>query len=123
DDFNPPAAVLDQAAALQLSGGKGDAGPAGAEHFCKKLLGQFEVVTLKAVPDHQQPASEALFDFVEAMAGRQLAENEALALHTFQNALGKRPGYEEQLLQIRERHAQRGPFTLDKSRGRGRGGS
>jgi len=123
DDLNPPTAVPDQAAALQLSGGKGDAGAAGAEHFCEKLLGQFEAVRLKAVADHQQPASEAFFDLVEAMTGCQLAENKALALHTFQNALGKRPGCEEQLLQIREGHAQGGPLTLDEGRGRGRGRS
>ena len=116
-------AVLDVAAALQGSRGEGDAGATGAEHFSEKLLCQHKAIRFKAVPDHQQPAGETFIDLVKAMAGCELAENEALALHTFHDALSERGVREEELLQFGERHAQGGPFTLDEGGGGGGGGS
>jgi hypothetical protein len=123
DDLDASTAVSDKAVTLEGSSGEGDAGAAGTEHFSEKLLSQLKVIGFKAVPDHQQPASEAFFDLVEAVAGGELAKNEALALHALHDSLIERIVQAEQLLQLSKRHAKRGPFTLDESRGGGRGRS
>ena len=87
DHVYATAAVLDDAAALQRACGEGNAGASRTEHFSQEFLCQFESIRSKPVPDHQQPAGKAFFDFMEAMAGSQLAENESLALHELQDAL------------------------------------
>ena len=123
DDVYAAPAVLDEAAALQCARCECDAGAARAEHFSEKFLGQFEAIGFKPIADHQQPAGEAFFDFMKAVAGCELAENESLALYTLQDALGERGMREEELLQFSKRHAQGGAFTLNEGGGGGGGGS
>jgi hypothetical protein len=123
DNLYATPAVSDKAVPLEGSGGEGDAGAAGAEHLSKKLLRQVEVIGFETVPDHQQPAGESFFYLVEAVAGGELAEDEALALHALHDALTERRVQVEELLQVSKRHAKRGSFTLDESRGGGRGRS
>ena len=86
DDLDASTAVSDKAVTLEGSSGEGDAGAAGAEHFSQKLLSQLKVIGFEAIPNHQQPASESFFDFVEAVAGGELAEDEALALYALHDA-------------------------------------
>src|ERR1700759_2959599 len=90
DDLDAATAVPDEAVALEGSRGEGNAGAAGAEHFSEKLLRQLKMIGFEAIPNHQQPASESFFDFVEAVAGGELAEDEALALHALHDALIER---------------------------------
>ena len=86
DDLDASTAVSYEAVTLERSRGKGDAGAAGAKHLSEKFLSQLKVIGFEAIPNHQQPASESFFDFVEAVAGGELAEDEALALYALHDA-------------------------------------
>lgn len=63
------AVVFDEAAALQGIGGSRDADPAHAQHIGQEFVRHVEVVGMRAVLAHQQPAGQALGGLVKAQAG------------------------------------------------------
>src|SRR4051794_4980374 len=60
-DMNAPAAVTDEALALQGARGRGHRGSPRTQHDSQKLLRQVESVVLHAVAHHQEPARQAFF--------------------------------------------------------------
>jgi len=66
--------VRDQPSAVQHAGCHGDADAAHAQHAGQKLLRHVEVVAMRAVVAHQQPASQSRADHVKAHAGRRRTE-------------------------------------------------
>jgi len=120
EDLDVSALVGDDAGFLESAGGCGDAGAADAEHFGEKLLGEVEVLAFDAVLDHEEPAGEAVLDFVEAVAGGELTQDKAVALDELENAPKDGAGFEELLLQVGVAHTEGGAFDLNE-RGGGRG--
>lgn len=56
--------------ALQLLKGSGHAGPPHAQHQGQKLVRQFKRIRTDAVPRHQQPARQTLFDLAPSVRKR-----------------------------------------------------
>src|SRR5947207_1569831 len=68
------AGVLDQLLSLQRRSGFGHSDPAHAEHVREEFVRHAELVRAHAIPRHQQPAREARFHHVEAVAGGRLRD-------------------------------------------------
>src|SRR2546426_762956 len=47
-------------------------GPAAAEHLRQKFVGQRDPLRINSVLAHEQPARQALIEFMQAVAGRDL---------------------------------------------------
>jgi hypothetical protein len=97
--------VFDQTAALQAAGGERDGGAAGAEHFGQEFLGEEEGWRTDSVFNHEEPAGQALFDFMEAVAGGELAKDQTLNLSGLEHALVEYLGGAEFLLQFCKGHS------------------
>ena len=97
EDVDVTALIFDQTDALQRARRHGDGGAARTEHLREELLRDEKHVILDAVLQHEQPAGEPLLDFVQAIAGYELAEDERLGLHAMLNALAQR----RQILELR----------------------
>jgi hypothetical protein len=72
EDADGAARIFDDLGFLQGAGGLGDAAAVGAEHGGEEVVGEREEARLDAVLRHEEPAGEALFDVVEAIAGGRL---------------------------------------------------
>lgn len=71
-DGDIAAGVGDHAGFLQNAGSNADTGATCAQHLSEKFLGERHVFVADAVVAHQQPAGQAFFDTVQAVAGGQL---------------------------------------------------
>ena len=73
-DFYGAAVVLDNLALLQDTGSEADARPVRAEHGGQEIVGDGEDLGVNTILSHQEPASEALLDAVEAIARSRLRD-------------------------------------------------
>src|SRR5580704_1745841 len=81
EDGYGAALVLDQAAALQNSRRQTHAGTPGAKHLGQELVGDVEYSRVDPVLAHEQPACQALLDFMQAVASSNLRDLQALDQH------------------------------------------
>jgi len=73
-DFHSAAQVLDGAGLLKNAGRKADAGTPSPQHLGQEFMRDGEKFRVYAVLAHEQPAREALFDFVQAIACSNLRD-------------------------------------------------
>src|ERR1700730_11993234 len=71
-DFHCTAPVFDQAGFLQQAGGESYTGAIGSKHRSEEIVSSAEYGGPGAVLGHQQPTGQALFKFVQALAGGSL---------------------------------------------------
>ena len=77
-DFDGAANIFDETSVFQHADGKAHAGPSGASHLGEEFVGQIQHLGIYAVLAHQQPASEALFEFMQTIASSHLCHLKTL---------------------------------------------
>jgi hypothetical protein len=70
--------ILDEAAALENSGGQADAGASGTQHLSEEFMSHAKDFGIDAVLAHQQPTRQALFNFMQPVARRNLGYLQSL---------------------------------------------
>src|SRR5579871_241668 len=70
EDMDLAAAIADELPALQVRRGHRDTAPAYTEHIGEKLMREVEMIGMRAVVRHQQPASQTWRELVKAHARR-----------------------------------------------------
>ncbi len=114
-DFDFAAMVVNEAGSLEDTGCEGDGGAAGADHFGEKLLGELEAQRADAIGDHEEPAGEALFDAMEAVAGGDLAGEHAGVLDLLKDEGADGLVTEEIFLKATEVDTECGSGDLDEA--------
>src|SRR3974390_2379861 len=114
-DVDAAPALADEAFALQQTCGGRDRGSPRSQHHREEFLGQVKRVAFDSITNHQEPARQSLFGFVQAVTGGKLAKDSSLALHALQNAFVQLLVFVELLLQFLEGHSQSSAFDLHKA--------
>lgn len=74
EDGDLTAAVVNEVLLLQLPRSHGDATPTHAEHIGEKLMGEVEMIGLRPIVGHQQPARQPWLDLMKVDAGGPLRQ-------------------------------------------------
>src|SRR3984957_8684159 len=117
-----PPTARNQAGALQLAGGIGDAWPLDPQHFGEQGLTDWQYVIVNAITHHQQPARQPLLEAVRAVARHRhqdlFEKGLGVGVHETVERRHRLDGAGER----RARHPCRGPGDLnEKPYGGGRG--
>lgn len=112
DDADAAPGVIDEAFSLQLTGGYGDGGTAGAEHLGEELLSELESLRLSTVGGGEEPAGHALLDRVKAVAEDRLGHLHDLHVQEGVDELGKGATSEKLVPEGSEADAHAGSGTL-----------
>ncbi|SIT52025.1 hypothetical protein BN2476_1670002 [Paraburkholderia piptadeniae] len=105
EDADVPAAVVDEAVAVEFAGGFGDAFAAHAEHVGDQLLGDVELGGSAAVGLEQQPSAQLPAQGVMAVAGGRLGDLGEQRVHVEQHEAAHEVGAGEVLSQGVSAHA------------------
>jgi hypothetical protein len=111
--FNFLSAGFDETFPFQVVGGFGDAGAAHAQHMGEELMRQEQFIRVKTVTGLKQPATQAFFYSMKAVASNILRDLRDIGLRVFQHHVPQRLIGVELLEQMLCLHSYRFAGNLD----------